>query len=82
MDQHPGHPNATNRASVNRQLTSRQIELWILIAQSITAKEISLRWKVSEKTVDYHRSELMSKLQIWDVAGLTREAIRIGLISL
>ncbi|HEY3863196.1 MAG TPA: hypothetical protein VGO59_15045 [Verrucomicrobiae bacterium] len=37
--------------------------------------------KVSPKTVEYHRTKLMGSLNIYDVAGLVRFALRAGLIS-
>lgn len=62
-------------------LTPRQREILRLIAQGVQAKEIAHRLGVSRKTVDAHRAQIMERLDIADTAGLTRFAIREGLIS-
>lgn len=53
-----------------------------MIALSTTAIAIASALKISSKTVEYHRRKLMHRLGIFDVAGLTREAIRCGVIDL
>jgi DNA-binding NarL/FixJ family response regulator len=63
-------------------LSPRQREVLQLMAEGETTKGIALILKVSDKTVEYHRSELMKCLNIFDVAGLVRFAIRSGLVSL
>jgi DNA-binding NarL/FixJ family response regulator len=62
-------------------LTPRQREVLQLIAEGLSTKEIADRLGVSVKTVETHRSQLMERLEIRDVAGLVRYAIRIGLIQ-
>jgi DNA-binding NarL/FixJ family response regulator len=62
------------------RLTGRQREVLQLVAEGDTTKEIARKLKVSPKTVEMHRSQLMKVLDIHDIAGLTRYAIRIGLI--
>ena len=62
------------------QLTSRQREILQLIAEGRTSKEIAERLYISPKTVDTHRTQLMERLDIHDVAGLVRYAIRSGLV--
>ena len=49
--------------------------------QSITTKEIAQKLGISVKTVDNHRTNLMRKLNLHDVASLTRYALEIGLID-
>jgi DNA-binding NarL/FixJ family response regulator len=61
-------------------LTARQREILQLIAEGHTTKEIAALLHRSEKTIEGHRSRLMSQLGIRDVVGLVRYAIRIGLI--
>ena len=61
-------------------LTSRQREILQLVAESHSTKEIARRLDLSVKTVDTHRSRLMNQLDIHDVAGLVRYAMRTGLI--
>lgn len=63
------------------QLTPRQREVLQLIAEGHSTKEIARRLDLSVKTVDTHRSQLMRQLDIHEVAGLVRHAMRIGLIS-
>ncbi len=62
-------------------LTPRQREILQLIAEGYSTKRIAGALGVSVKTVETHRTQLMEKLDIHDVAGLVRYAIRIGLIT-
>ena len=62
-------------------LTSRQTEVLQLIAEGLSSKQIARRLDLSVKTVETHRSQLMKQLDIHEVAGLVRFAIRVGLIS-
>lgn len=64
-----------------QKLTPRQREVLQLIAEGNTIKLIAGKLGVSPKTVETHRHDLMEILDIHDVAGLTRYAIRMGLIS-
>ena len=52
-----------------------------LIAEGSSTKDIANKLNLSVKTIDTHRSELMHRLDIHDVAGLVRYAIRTGLVS-
>jgi DNA-binding NarL/FixJ family response regulator len=63
------------------QLTPRQREVLKMIAEGHSTKEIAYRMGVSVKTVETHRTQLMERLDIRDVAGLVRYAIRVGLIT-
>jgi DNA-binding NarL/FixJ family response regulator len=62
-------------------LTPRQREIVQLIAEGCTTKEIADKLKVSVKTVDTHRTQLMERLDIHDIAGLVRYAIRAGIVT-
>jgi DNA-binding NarL/FixJ family response regulator len=62
-------------------LTPRQREVLQLIAEGQSTKEIARRLDLSVKTVETHRTQLMKQLDIHEVAGLVRYAIREGLIS-
>jgi len=62
-------------------LTSRQREILQLIAEGRSTRQIGERLCISIKTVETHRAQLMQRLGIFDVAGLTRHAIRVGLVS-
>jgi DNA-binding NarL/FixJ family response regulator len=63
------------------QLTTRQREIVQLIAEGKNTKEIASMLKISVKTVEAHRLQLMARLDIHDVPGLVRYAIRSGLVS-
>jgi DNA-binding NarL/FixJ family response regulator len=63
------------------RLTSRQREILQLIAEGNTTKKIAQTLNISVKTVETHRSQLMEQLDIHDVAGLVRYAIRQGLVT-
>jgi DNA-binding NarL/FixJ family response regulator len=62
-------------------LTPRQREVLQLVAEGHSTKDIARRLGLSVKTVDTHRSQLMKQLDIHEVAGLVRYAVRSGLIS-
>jgi len=62
-------------------LTPRQSEILCRIAAGHGAKEIAFDLGISAKTVESHRAQIMERLDIHDVAGLTRYAIRNGLVS-
>jgi DNA-binding NarL/FixJ family response regulator len=61
-------------------LTPRQREILQLIAEGLSTKEMAKALKLSIKTVETHRAQLMDRLDIHDVAGLVRYAIRTGLV--
>ena len=63
-------------------LSPRQREVLQLIAEGHSTKEIARRLDLSVKTVETHRSQLMKLLDIHEVAGLVRYAMRVGLVSL
>jgi len=62
-------------------LSAREREVLQLVAEGKTTKEIATLLGVSVKTADAHRTRLMQKLDLHDIAGLTRYAIRVGLIQ-
>lgn len=61
-------------------LTPRQREILQLIAEGRSTKEIAFVLKLSVKTVDTHRAQLMDRLGVHDVPGLVRQAMRMGLV--
>ena len=75
-------PQADAEMSKFDRLTPREREVLQLIAEGHTNRAIAQLMKVSVKTVEKHRASLMSKLGIYDVAGLVRIAIQHGLIFL
>ena len=62
-------------------LTPRQLQVLRGIAAGKTTKAIARYLGISVKTVETHRSLLMERLSIRDVAGLVRYALRLGLVS-
>ena len=74
--QNPGDTSAFAK------LTPREREVLQLMAEGRATKEIAMDLKVSIKTVETHRRQIMEKLQIHSVAELTKYAIREGLTSL
>ena len=65
-----------------RRLSSRQTQVLQLIAQGKTTKRIALDLNISAKTVETHRMQLMDRLEIHDVPGLVRIALKGGLVGL
>jgi DNA-binding NarL/FixJ family response regulator len=63
-------------------LSSREFQVFSLLVEGVRAKEIAARLALSPKTVDTYRSSLMRKLDIHDVAGLVKFAIRRDLANL
>jgi len=62
-------------------LTSREAEVLQLVAEGRVNKQIAGELCISVKTVEKHRQQVMNKLNIHDVAGLTRYAISKGIIE-
>jgi DNA-binding NarL/FixJ family response regulator len=62
-------------------LTSRQREILQLVAEGYTSKAVAERLGLSLKTVEAHRARIMERLNLDDVTGLVRFAIRVGLIT-
>lgn len=62
------------------RLTPRQLEIVQLIAEGHTNQEIARQLDVSLKTIESHRAQLMSRLDIHDVPGIVRYAVRMGLV--
>jgi len=63
------------------KLTPRQIEVLRMVADGHRTRDIADRLKLSVKTVESHRGEVMKRLEMHDVVSLVRYAFRVGLIS-
>jgi DNA-binding NarL/FixJ family response regulator len=61
-------------------LTPRQREILQLVAEGHTSKDIAQRLLLSFKTVEAHRAQIMKRLDVHDVTGLVRFAVRVGLV--
>ena len=71
-------PGPTDRPE--DRLTTRQLEVLTLIAQGCSAREIGDSLGLSPKTVDVHRARIMERLDVHDIAGLTRYAVKHRLV--
>jgi DNA-binding NarL/FixJ family response regulator len=72
---------AASRSPTVDILTAREREILQLIAESHSTKEVAAKLNISVKTAENHRTNLMKKLDLHDVASLTRYAIEHGLIE-
>ena len=63
------------------KLTSREAEVLQLVAEGFANKQIAAELAISIKTVEKHRQQAMNKLNIHDIAGLTRYAISKGWVE-
>ena len=72
----------TGDVANTKVLTKREREILQLIAESHSTREIADKLEISIKTAENHRTNLMRKLDLHDVAGLTRFAINHGLIRM
>jgi DNA-binding NarL/FixJ family response regulator len=70
----------TERPGDGHKLTPREVEVLQLVAEGMTNKQIASELAISVKTVEKHRQQVMDKLDIHDVAGLTRYAMNSGII--
>ena len=70
-----------DRMTNNPYLTTREAEVLQLIAEGRANKQIAAELSISIKTVEKHRQQVMNKLGIHDIAGLTRHAIAKGIIE-
>lgn len=77
------HLSAPGRQAADAlaNLTPREREVLQLVAEGHTNREIADRLGLSPKTVDTHRTSAMRKLGVHDVQGLTRFAVRCGLVA-
>jgi DNA-binding NarL/FixJ family response regulator len=63
------------------RLSPRQLQVMRLVAEGNTTPQIAQRLKLSGKTIETHRGELMKRLGIHDVVRLVRYAVRVGLVA-
>ena len=73
--------NSAKARSPLERLTVRQREILQLVTEGYTTRQIADLLSVSVKTVETHRAQLMDRLEIRDIPGLVRYAIRTGLIQ-
>ena len=65
-----------------RPLSQREREILQLVAEGKSSKEIAASLGIGETTVKTHRNNIMSKLNVRDIAGLTRHAIKLKLVPI
>ena len=65
----------------NSSLTNKEREVLVLLTQGLSSKEAAQRLQLSPQTIDVHRKNIMKKLDIHNVPGLVRWALRTGIIS-
>lgn len=79
------HQVAYGRAtceSAVRPLSQREREILQLVAEGKSSKEIAAILGIGETTVKTHRNNIMGKLNVRDIAGLTRQAVRLKLVRI
>lgn len=72
---------ARGEASATQALTERERAVLQMVAEGMSNKEMAGRLGIAPKTVEHHRATLMVKLDLHDVARLTRYALRTGVVS-
>ncbi len=74
-------PDDSEEADPLGQLTPRERQVLQLLAEGGTNRAIAQELVISVKTVEKHRTNLMGKLHVHDLAGLVRVAVKLGLVS-
>ncbi|MBL4710264.1 MAG: response regulator transcription factor [Flavobacteriales bacterium] len=82
----PNEPSKTNfEIDVDTvqlsKLTERELDVLKLIAEGLSNKEIGDELFISHRTVDTHRTNLMKKLEVHNIAGLIKFSIKNGLVN-
>ena len=77
-----GEVQAGTQPEISVALTPREQEVLVLIAEGLSNTEIAERLVISGKTVDRHRENIMSKLNLHNRVDLVKYALRMGLIDL
>jgi DNA-binding NarL/FixJ family response regulator len=67
---------------VRAKLTVRQYEVLRMIAEGYSTRRMALALNISVKTVESHRGSLMERLNVHDIAGLVRYAMKNGLVEI
>lgn len=81
LDKNNKEQTNSNTFSKLGDLTEREIEILKLLSQGMTNKEVGDALNISHRTVDTHRTNLMKKLDVTNVAGLIRFAFQNGIIN-
>ena len=78
--EHYASLKSPREVEIFKSLSPRLREVLSLIAEGRSTKEIATQLKVSKKTVEFHRAQLVKKLGIRAVALITRFAVRVGAV--
>ena len=73
--------NTESTIQLDDHLTGRELEILKLIAEGFTNKEIGEQLFISHRTVDTHRTNMMRKLGVNNLAGLINYAIKHNIIT-
>lgn len=73
---------ASHRRLADSPLTCREEEVLVLMAEGKTSRDIAALLRISPKTVETHRMHIMKKLDLTNIASLTKYALRKGLLPL
>ncbi|TQC96796.1 response regulator transcription factor [Moraxellaceae bacterium AER2_44_116] len=76
-----GFQQKTPKSSADQLLTQRQLEVLRLVAKGCSSKEIARELSISIKTIETHRSQIMQRLDIHNMTGLVRYAVKMGLVD-
>ena len=76
------NPHRVSEPSRRNRLTPREREVVQLLAEGKTSKEIAVALNLSVKTTETHRTNIMRKLDVHSVAGLTIYAVRNGIVQI
>jgi DNA-binding NarL/FixJ family response regulator len=76
------NPNRLSEPNRSARLTPREREVVQLLAEGKTSKEIAVALNLSVKTTETHRTNIMRKLDLHSVAGLTIYAVRNGIVQI
>lgn len=79
LDQLAGRESVATQAA---QLSTRERDVVVLIAEGLTNKEIALRLRLAARTVETHRERIMRKLKLHSIAQLTTFAVKYGLVQI
>lgn len=77
----PAIASALKQRAPLRKLSQRQREVFQLLAAGSSMRQIASQLRLSVKTVETHRAEVMRRLGIRELTGLVRYAIRVGIVS-
>jgi DNA-binding NarL/FixJ family response regulator len=79
LKQHAAIIRKSKKSFTQERLTDREVEVLKLIAEGCTNKEIAKKLEISSRTVEAHRENIMGKLGIKSIAGLTKYALQNNL---